>query len=87
MRPIRERLLLRYDAASVVAAKPMAIRVAHVSNLLWHRDGKSVEDIEASGINMLRVMILRNWDEMAGCGGFGGCRNLSFAPEPFSGAA
>ena len=56
-----------------VAAKPMHVPHVPVSNLL-------------SPTERLNELI-EYWDDAAGCGGFGGCRNLSFAPEPFSGAA
>ncbi|MGZ5377400.1 MAG: hypothetical protein ACXWD8_05070 [Mycobacterium sp.] len=47
----------------------------------------SSSNMWSSGVSTIRVMIPPDWDDSAGSGGSGGCRNVSFAPEPFSGAA
>jgi hypothetical protein len=85
MRPVGKCRPLR----SEVAAKPMPVLRVPVSNLLLPT-GQSNELInyrQTAGTSTLHVMIPSDWDDSAGCGGVGGCRNQSFAPEPFSGAA
>ena len=85
MRPVGKHRLLRRK----VAAKPMAVQRVPISNLLAPTDQLNglIEYVQTSGVNTLRVMIPPDWDDSAGSGGSGGCRNVSFAPEPFSGAA
>lgn len=85
MRPVGKPRLLR----SEVAAEPMPVVRVPVSNLLLPTGqcNELTNYLQTAGISMLRVMIPADWDESAGCGGVGGCRNQSFAPEPFSGAA
>ena len=85
MRPVGKRRLLR----SEVAAKPMPVLRVPVSNLLLPTGqlNELIDYLRTAGTSTLRVMIPSGWDDSAGCGGFGGCRNQSFAPEPFSGAA
>ncbi len=85
MRPVGKHRLLRCE----VAAKPKTVLSMPVSNLLASSDqlNEIIDDAETSGVSTLRVMIPSDWDESASSGGSGGCRNVSFAPEPFSGAA
>jgi hypothetical protein len=90
MRSVGERMLLRYDIASVVAAESMAVPGPYVSNLLVFGDDKVVEamaeeiaEIEALGIDTLRVMVPSDWDGLTGSGGTGGSRYGSFVSEPF----
>jgi len=85
MRPVGKRRLQRCE----VAAKPMTAPGVPVSNLLASSDqlNEIIDDAETSGVSTLRVMIPSDWDESASSGGSGGCRNVPFAPEPFSGAA
>ncbi|MGZ8745505.1 MAG: hypothetical protein ACXWZ2_00290 [Mycobacterium sp.] len=60
-----------------------------VGNLLAPNEqlNELIEYVASSGVSTIRVMIPPDWDDSAGSGGSGGCRNVSFAPEPFSGAA
>jgi hypothetical protein len=85
MTPVGKHRLLR----SEVAAGSMTVLRGPVSNLLSPTEqlNELIEYVETSGVNTLSVMIPSDWDDSARCGGFGGCRNVSFAPEPFSGAA
>lgn len=57
---------------SKVAAEAMAPPRVRVSNLLAPTEQSKIKP---------------DWGDWAGSGGSGGCRNRSFAPEPFSGAA
>ncbi|WP_006246209.1 hypothetical protein [Mycolicibacterium tusciae] len=85
MRPVGKRRLLRRE----VAAKSMPALRVPVRNLLSPivQLTELIEYPQTSGTSALRVMIPPDWDDTAGCGGVGGCRNLSFVSEPFSGAA
>jgi hypothetical protein len=85
MRPVGKRRLLRCE----VAAKPMPVLRVAVSNLLLPTGQRNelTNYLQTAGISMLRVLIPADWDESAGRGGVGGCRNQSIVPEPFSGAA
>lgn len=85
MRPVGKRRLLRCE----VAVKPKTVLTMSVNNLLAPSEqlNELIEYVETSGVSTPRVMIPPDWDDSAGSGGSGGCRNVSFAPEPFSGAA
>ena len=85
MRPVGKIRLLR----SEVAAKPKTILIMSVSNLLAPNEqlNELIDFVARSGVSRIRVRIPSDWDDSAGSGGSGGCRNVSFAPEPFSGAA
>jgi len=71
MRLVGDHGPMRYEVVQVVAAEPMGFSDVRASNLL-----------ATSGINMLRVMILSDWDGSAGGGGYGGSRNVPLVPEP-----
>jgi hypothetical protein len=85
MRPIGKRQLLRPK----VAAKPTAVLRAPISNLPAPTEQlkELIEYMKTPGVSTCHVMIPSDGDDSAGSGGSGGCRNVSFAPEPFSGAA
>ncbi len=85
MRPVGKHRLLRCE----VAAKPKTVLSMPVSNLLAPNEqlNELIDFVARSGVSRIRVMIPPDWDDSAGSGGSGGCRYVSFAPEPFSGAA
>ena len=83
MRPVGVRRLTRYPVARVVAAKPMAVGDATVNNLLWLANFASVENVDESGANALRVTVLRDWEGSVYRGGHGGSRDVPFVSAPF----
>ncbi len=85
MRPVGKRRLLRCE----VAVKPMTVARVPVSSLLAPDEhlNELIEYMGTSGVSTPRLMIPPDWDDSASSGGSGGCRNVSFGPEPFSGAA
>lgn len=76
MGPVGDCRLMRYQVVQVVAAVPTGSSEVRFGNLLSL----------TPGINMLRVMVLSDWDGSAGGGGYGGSRNVPFVPELFTAA-